>query len=1108
MKEAEARKLVDDTFTRPYDEARLRVFVRNLFHEYERLTEKASAGQYIPDAFKRSIVSYKRLAKFTDPQGMRLDVLSVKLPSRRALENARTMQRNFIARYLNGSRGGALKDAALVGFYADDSEDWRFSLVRMDYVLDEEKQKIKKALTPARRYSFLVGTGEKTHTAHRQLLPILQSPAETTLTELENAFNIETVTNEFFRQYKALYLSLKAALDRHIENDETIRKEFTARDIETAGFAKRLLGQLVFLYFLQKKGWLGVARGAEWGTGPKDFLQRLYRDKNYHNFFNDVLEHLFYDALATERQTQDHYFPRLECKIPFLNGGLFEPFKGYAWDGADILLDDKIFADIFAVFDLYNFTVREDEPLDKEVAVDPEMLGKVFENLIPENERKGSGTFYTPREIVHYMCQESLVNYLDAALNISSRPAGAKTQQALFPGAAPARAATEYEDAYTPRVAREDIAEFIYHGDTAREHDATAQSKNANGDYRGGYRHKIPASVREHAREIDAALAGVKICDPAIGSGAFPVGAMNEIVRARAGLNTYLGEDGRAAYDFKRHAIQESIYGVDIDPSAVDIAKLRLWLSLIVDEEDFGTIKPLPNLEYKIMAGDSLMGLEKDLFNNEKFSQLETLKDKYFDETRPSEKLKLKSQIENLINDLAGAEKRFDYEIYFSEVFRSNGGFDIVIANPPYLEARSREFRHELKVKYQNAIKSKWLNSYGSIPRGSDLMIYFYPKALEIIKRNGCGCFITENSWLDTDYGSKFQKFMLENSDFRAIIDSKCRYFSGKNAPNINTVISIFSPRHSYQSGRIRFIHVNDNIEKISQSLSFMENNLRGIVEAKTYSYGDRVIRKFKWGFLFQLPEWFFPPLEKIEDSLTNEASFLDFGQGLNIASEYVLPENVCGKLNLDKDAIVPFFRKGSAFCIESTKSFLVNYEKITDDVDKQVKNSGFKCFDFSGTRKIPAKFIMPRGIGRHFCALNHIEAFSYSYVEIYPKGSMSKADLMSVWAYCNSSVFWLMRELSGRKNLGGGMLKAEASDVSRLPIPYKKLNPFQIKIEQIFKQCKSREPAQTKEEIFSQEHKLIDRIVAEALSIKEYEDQIRDELLRQIAYRQDKSVT
>ena len=751
MKEAEAIKLVDDTFTRPYDEARLRVFVHNLLHEYERLAEKASVGQYIPDAFKRSIVSYKRLAKFTDQRDMRLDVLSVKLPSRRALENARTMQRNFIARYLNGGRGGALKDAALVAFYADDCEDWRFSLVRMDYVLDEEKQKIKKALTPARRYSFLVGTGEKTHTARRQLLPILQSPTETTLTELENGFNIETVTNEFFRQYKALYLSLKAALDNHVKNDEITRKEFTARDIDTAGFAKRLLGQLVFLYFLQKKGWLGVARGAEWGTGPKDFLQRLYRAKNYHNFFNDVLEHLFYDALATERQTRDHYFPRLECKIPFLNGGLFEPFKGYAWDGADILLDDKIFEDIFAVFDLYNFTVREDEPLDKEVAVDPEMLGKVFENLIPENERKGSGTFYTPREIVHYMCQESLVNYLDATLNISSRPA---------------RAATEYEDAYTSRVAREDLAEFIYHGDTAREHDATAESKNANGDYRGGYRHKIPASVREHAREIDAALAGVKICDPAIGSGAFSVGVMNEIVRARAGLNAYLGEDERAAYDFKRHAILESIYGVDIEPSAVDIAKLRLWLSLIVDEEDFGTIKPLPNLEYKIMAGDSLISeiSQKDLGYKGWLDELVALQKSIFSEYSPSKKQAIKARIDALLENLFqghDSQFRFNYWIQFYDVMNS-GGFDIVIANPPYVSIE----------KFSGTRQQKdWKNIFEVFSGRGDIYCLFYELGFRLLKKHGGLCFICSNKFFRAGYGKKLRDYMTSRVTPLKIID-------------------------------------------------------------------------------------------------------------------------------------------------------------------------------------------------------------------------------------------------------------------------------------------------------------------------------------------------
>ncbi len=638
MKKPEAEKLVNDTFTHPYDEERFRLFINNLFHDYERLTEKASSGQYIPEAFQDGILSYKRLAKFNDPEGMEVDVLAVKLPGRRTLENARTMQRNFIARYLNGSRGGTLKDAALVAFYSDDSEDWRFSLVRMDYKLDEEKQKVHKELTPARRYSFLVGRSEGTHTARRQLIPVLVSSTETTLAELETAFNIETVTKEFFEKYKALYLSLKNALDQHLKKDTKTKTEFEAKAIKTEDFAKRLLGQIVFLYFLQKKGWLGVAKGQAWGSGPKDFLQTLYRGEygSYDNFFNDVLEPLFYEALATERT--DNFYQRFNCRIPFLNGGLFEPIHYYDWVNTDILLDNAIFKEIYEVFDLYNFTVREDEPLDKEVAVDPEMLGKVFENLIPENERKGSGTYYTPREIVHYMCQESLINYLDAKLNIESRPVEERGQQSLIPDMSKTDLLTKFEDVYVPVVPHEDLAEFIYHGDVAQEHDATAEIKNQRENYKGDYQHKIPESVRNYAQQIDDALASVKICDPAIGSGAFPVGVMNEIVRARRALNAYLGLDGRSPYDFKRHAIQESIYGVDLEPSAVDIAKLRLWLSLVVDEDDFGTIKPLPNLEYKIVSGNSLLGVEKNLLNNHHFAELEKLKDQYFDETRPSEK--------------------------------------------------------------------------------------------------------------------------------------------------------------------------------------------------------------------------------------------------------------------------------------------------------------------------------------------------------------------------------------------------------------------------------------------------------------------------------------
>jgi len=221
-----------------------------------------------------------------------------------------------------------------------------------------------------------------------------------------------------------------------------IREDFEKKGIETDDFTKKLLGQIVFLYFLQKKGWFGVERGAEWGSGNKQFLRYLFENRaklrarqdrsadRPVNFFNDSLEPLFYNTLATERAND--YADRFDCRIPFLNGGLFEPLFDYDWVNKEILLPDNLFSNtetskegdkgtgILDVFDRYNFTVNEAEPLEKEVAVDPEMLGKVFEGLLPENLRYKVATYYTPRLIVQYMCQQSLVNYLSANLpNIS-----------------------------------------------------------------------------------------------------------------------------------------------------------------------------------------------------------------------------------------------------------------------------------------------------------------------------------------------------------------------------------------------------------------------------------------------------------------------------------------------------------------------------------------------------------------------------------------------------------------------------------------------------------------------------------------------------------------
>jgi hypothetical protein len=374
------------------------------------------------------------------------------------------------------------------------------------------------------------------------------------------------------------------------------------------------------------------------------------------------------------------------------------------------------------------------------------MLGKVFENLLEVGDRKSKGAFYTPREIVHYMCQEALIHYLDAALNLRPQPlVDVEPEQGLLFGAPPPRQASlpSSELVYDPAVPREDIERFIRRGELAVEHE-TAREEGAS-----SYKRRLPASVAEHAAALDGALAGVKVCDPAIGSGAFPVGVMQEIVRGRLVLNAYLGEDAsRTAYAFKRHAIQESIYGADIDPSAVDIAKLRLWLSLVADEDDYLSIKPLPNLGYKIVCGNSLLSVQKDLFNQHLFARIEELKEQYFVETSRPAKQAQSREIDALIGQLTHAVGQFDYEVWFSEVFSNRGGFDVVIGNPPYVSHDRIEDKHLLKSRFE---------AYQPF---ADLYCYFTEVGLRLQGRHGTLCFITSNSYLKAGYGRPLRKLI------------------------------------------------------------------------------------------------------------------------------------------------------------------------------------------------------------------------------------------------------------------------------------------------------------------------------------------------------------
>ena len=792
--------IIRDTFESPFDKARFVYFIKNLLNKIDETKAFHIQGNYIPESFRGYVKTYERIGTYTDSENNKIDILVVYLQKETSLERARTAQRNFVARYLKERDE---KEAGLVAFVSPDEEDWRFSLVKMDYLLEESpsgKTKVRTELTPARRFSFIVGKNESSHTAQSQLGPILQDDAhDPTLKQLEAAFNIEKATREFFEKYRELFLDVKEALEDIVSKEEKVRDDFAAKGVSTVDFAKKLLGQIVFLYFLQKKGWFGVGRDKDWGTGPKNFLRLLFDKKNvsYQNFFNDVLEPLFYEALATERA--DDFYSRFNCKIPFLNGGLFDPINNYNWVHADILLPNELFSNkkndsdegngILDIFDLYNFTVKEDEPLEKEVAIDPEMLGKVFENLLEVKDRKSKGTYYTPREIVHYMCQESLINYLDTAINtgdvslVPTRPPQGK----LF-GQPDPEQVTLKTSGYRVIIPREDIEEFIRKGELAIENEITVLQKL--GDIEQGriksssYKPMLKPSIRENARLIDDKLNTVRVCDPAVGSGAFLVGMMTEVVRARNVLTDHVEDkERRTNYKFKRHAIQNCLYGVDIDPGAVEIAKLRLWLSLVVDEEDIKQIQPLPNLDYKIVCGNSLLGVERRLENWQLCEKLEQLEQLHFNETNARKKQEYKNQIDTTIREIASNDPSFYFQVYFSKVFREGGGFDVVIANPPY------GFRNVLSKDEKDHFRKEKSIQF---PSGDVAELFIVISLRYLVRENGNMTFIIPKkslygeSWKNVrkiwisrrltylmDASKAFEKVLLEQVSFSLIKGSK-----------------------------------------------------------------------------------------------------------------------------------------------------------------------------------------------------------------------------------------------------------------------------------------------------------------------------------------------
>lgn len=847
----------------------------------------------------------------------------------------------------------------------------------------------------------------------------------------------------------------------------------------------------------------------------------------------------------------------IESKVPFMNGGLFEcldhqddELKGkkggavidyedgfsdrkdnelfvpdFVFFGKDVKVDlsteydDKKKKDvtvngIINILQKYKFTIAENTPVEEDIALDPELLGRVFENLLasynPEtktNARKQTGSFYTPRPIVEYMVDESLKAYLK----------------------------TKIKDAALSKGTLEEKTKAV------EELENTIDSKLDN---LIAYNETEPEFTAEERFQILRYIDECKILDPACGSGAFPMGILQKMVYVIHKLDPQndnwkqiqiqkisndtkltpkeknelqkeiltVFDENELDYARKLYLIENCIHGIDIQPIATQISRLRFFISLIVDQKvdsnkaNFG-VRPLPNLENRFVTANSLIGLndEQAYLSSKEIDDLmltlQKVRHDLFKAKTPKHKFELRQEDKRIRDELEqellklgfGKEnaklistwdpydKNRSAEFFDAEwMFGIKDGFDIVIGNPPYVESRNESFSDELKNKLEEQLSQIYGDSYKNyFPRGADLLIFFYELSLRLISTVGVNCFITQNSWLSSDYGKKFQNYISKNTNIKAIIDSDFKYFEGAN---INTVITIFQGKTKGCS--VDYIRSHVSLE--NKSLYKMKMNPNDEkCDLRQFQIDDKLLSDFKWGLLFFTEKQFMDLLLKAskKGSPLNPQSGFSIGQGVNTTKNNIVEKS-------DSNNFPIFVAEDGAPLVWQSATAYVKKTVISKD------------------RKIPV-LIMPRGVGsRYYCAFNYIDGYSASYVDIYTTGKRDSDDVFRIWLFCNSSFASLLRECSGRTNLGGGMLKAEATDMKFFPLLYKFSNMEEIK--NIYEQAKSYEVSGNIEISINDEiHKKIDAIVYKYLDFSTDEQKyIENQLVEAVKRRTEKSKT
>ena len=705
--------------------------------------------------------------------------------------------RDIAAKYVDQG----LIHGALVFYYSQNQDDYRLTFIAKQTYFNESGELVNKETTP-KRYTFLLGKNEPCTTAASRLKELAdkRTYGSISLTDVTDAFSVERLNKEFFNGYKAQY---KKFVD-------TLSDTKQHRD-----YVKKLLGRLVFLQFLQKKGWMGVpVSNAKWEGGDKNYLNKLIdTNPNNNRLLSDVLEPLFFKTLNEKRNGDiaDSILGK-SIKIPYLNGGLFDKDR---IDELDIDFPYSYFKELMDFFSQYNFTIDENDPDDSEVGIDPEMLGHIFENLLEDNKDKGA--FYTPKEIVQYMCRQSVIQYL-------------KTH--------------EPSEQYA-----EPIEQLINDGVVS----PILQSKNI-------------------AIRFTQLLKEVKVCDPAIGSGAFPMGILYVLYHAIHHLHSHAEPHGNFdSTQTKRDIIQNNIFGVDIEQGAVDIARLRFWLALVVDADK---PQPLPNLDYKITCGNSLLSRypidapienvfveynkgkkedekmtlakykelvsdytntsnhqTKELFrktiediksafktelSNQFKERLAKLRGKViilegptlFGERTKAEKVELK-KLKKKLNTLEKEQEdiqtnklyvdAFEWRFEFPQLLNDDGdfmGFDIVIGNPPYLRIQgirdtNSSFAEELVKKYES--------STGSF----DLYAVFTERGLQIIKHSGIVNYIMPDKWTNAAFGKGLRSVVTsKKSAYKIISFGAYQVFNASTYTALQWFVPNSKELHYYQLDR------------------------------------------------------------------------------------------------------------------------------------------------------------------------------------------------------------------------------------------------------------------------------------------------------------------